>query len=53
MRGFRDEIALRTAFSAGELVQKIDLTASKYLRAVLQSAAMRGRVSSTNFVQLW
>ena len=32
MRGRRKEISLRTAFTAGELAQKIDLTASKIYR---------------------
>ena len=32
MRGLRDEIVLRTALTAGELAQKLDLTASKIYR---------------------
>ena len=32
MRGLRDEIVLRTALTAGESAQKLDLTASKIYR---------------------
>ena len=32
MRGLRDEIVLRTALTAGEIAQKLDLTASKIYR---------------------
>jgi hypothetical protein len=32
MHGRREEIALRAAFTAGELAEKIDLTASKIYR---------------------
>ena len=32
MRGLRDEIVLRTALTAGEPAQKLDLTASKIYR---------------------
>jgi hypothetical protein len=32
MHGRREEIALRAAFTAGELAQQIDLTASKIYR---------------------